>query len=171
MHTTHFIEKKGPPVRIHCYVDNQRLVNTVLEYAPVFEAYIEADPISASTAETLLNWLYQFSRKKKSSPFPIELLALDQVSPFRKEVFATLCKIPFGQVASYGEVAQKIGNEKASRAVGSACGRNPFPLIVPCHRVIAGDGSAGGFSLDFRIKRDLLAFEASASTKTHTQTT
>lgn len=166
MHTTHFIEKKGPPVRIHCFIADQRLVNTALEYAPFFEAHIEADPISTSTAEILLNWLHQFTRRNKSTPFPVELLALGQVSAFRKKVFATLCKIPFGQVASYGEVAQKIGNEKASRAVGTACGRNPFPLIVPCHRVIAGDGSVGGFSLDFRIKRDLLAFEASRPSKT-----
>ncbi len=161
MLTTHFIEKKGPPVRIHSYIENQRVVRTVLEYSPFFEAFIEADPISSSTTEVLFNWLHQFSRKKRREPFPFELLALTQVSPFRKEVFATLCKIPFGQVASYGEVARKIGNEKASRAVGSACGRNPFPLMVPCHRVIAGDGTTGGFSLDFRIKRDLLAFEAS----------
>ncbi|MBS0652110.1 MAG: MGMT family protein [Verrucomicrobia bacterium] len=161
MLTTHFIEKKGPPVRIHCFVENQRVAKTVLEYSPFFEAFIEADPVSSSTAKILLNWLHQFSRKKRSVPFPLELLAMDKVSPFRKEVFAALCQIPFGEVASYGEVARKIGNDKASRAVGSACGRNPFPLIVPCHRVIAGDGSAGGFSLDFRIKRDLLSFESS----------
>lgn len=161
MLTTHFIKKKGPPVRIHCFVENEQVVKTILEYSPFFEALIEADPVSSSTAKILLNWLHQFSRKKKSVPFPFELLALDKVSPFRKKVFVALCQIPFGEVASYGEVAKKIGNDKASRAVGSACGRNPFPLIVPCHRVIAGDGSAGGFSLDFRIKRDLLSFESS----------
>ncbi len=160
MLTTHLI-RKAPPVRIHCLVENQQVAKTVLEYSPLFEAFIEADSISSSTTKILLDWLHQFSQKKKSTPFPLELLAITQVSPFRKEVLAALCEIPFGQVASYGEVAKRIGNERASRAVGNACGRNPFPLLVPCHRVIAGDGSAGGFSLDFRIKRDLLSFEAS----------
>ena len=124
---------------------------------------IEADSLNCGGAKALLNWLHQFSRKKKLTPFPLHHLNLNHLSPFRKEVLIALCSIPFGEVISYKEVAKKIGNEKASRAVGNACGSNPLPLLIPCHRVIAGDGSLGGFSLDERIKRNLLAFEASST--------
>lgn len=161
MHSTHLVEKKGPPVRLRCILENQKVVKTTLEHFPFFEVLIEADPLSSTTGEALLKWLHQFSRKKQLAPFPLSYLDLDQLSPFQKVVLAHLSSIPFGEVASYKEVAQQVGNEKAARAVGSACGRNPFPLLIPCHRVIAGDGSPGGFSLDFRIKLDLLAFESS----------
>ncbi len=162
MNSTHFVEKKGPPIRIACSLENEKVVKTSIEHYPFFEALIEADPLSLQTAEILLNWLHQFSRKKKINAFPIQHLDIGHLSSFRKEVLSSLCLIPFGEVASYKEIAKRIGNEKASRAVGNACGNNPLPLLIPCHRVIAGDGSPGGFSLDFRIKRDLLAFEASA---------
>jgi methylated-DNA-[protein]-cysteine S-methyltransferase len=139
------------------------LIKTTLHYSPVFEAYVEADPASLSTACFVTDWLHRFL-SQENSPFPLALLDLARMTPFRKEVYAGLCKIPFGQVASYGEVANQIGHERASRAVGTACGRNPFPLLVPCHRVIASDGSLGGFSLDFRIKRALLDFESNNPT-------
>ena len=75
--------------------------------------------------------------------------------------------IPRGQTASYGEVARRIGRVGAARAVGGAVGRNPVGLLVPCHRVIAGDGSLGGYGVAMfggreaalAVKRDLLALE------------
>lgn len=68
-------------------------------------------------------------------------------------------KIPFGSTMSYQEVAQAAGSPRAARAVGGACNRNPFPLLVPCHRVIQANGKIGGFALDLEIKRRLLEFE------------
>ena len=68
-------------------------------------------------------------------------------------------KIPEGQVRSYAWVAKKIGCSKAARAVGQAVKKNPFPIVIPCHRVIASDGSIGGFSLGVKKKRKLLARE------------
>jgi methylated-DNA-[protein]-cysteine S-methyltransferase len=68
-------------------------------------------------------------------------------------------KIPFGETISYGEQARKVGKPKAYRAVGSANGKNPIPIIVPCHRVLASDGSLGGYSLGLSMKRRLLALE------------
>ena len=64
---------------------------------------------------------------------------------FQQQVWRELRKIPFGGTASYGEIAERIGNSKASRAVGMANGKNPIPIIVPCHRVIGKDGSLTGF--------------------------
>lgn len=156
---SYFVREEGPPIRIDCTIAQHRIIKTSLQHSRTFEACIESDEISSSTVKILTDWLERFLNKE-NLPFPEEQLDFSQVTPFRKEVYAALCTIPLGQVASYGEVAHMIGNEKASRAVGTACGRNPFPLLVPCHRVIASDGSLGGFSLDFRIKRNLLDFES-----------
>ncbi|MGD0880355.1 MAG: methylated-DNA--[protein]-cysteine S-methyltransferase [Acidimicrobiales bacterium] len=64
---------------------------------------------------------------------------------FQRRVWAQLCAIPYGETISYGELARRVGNPKAARAVGLANGRNPMAVIVPCHRVIAADGSLGGY--------------------------
>ncbi len=87
-------------------------------------------------------------------------LTLDpQGTPFQRRVWQELQRIPRGQAISYKELAHRVGNPKASRAVGQANGRNPIPLIIPCHRVIAADGSLGGFSSGLDRKRWLLRHE------------
>jgi O-6-methylguanine DNA methyltransferase len=92
-------------------------------------------------------------------------LALDDVpldlrgTPFQLRVWQELGKIPPGETVSYQELARRLGNPKAARAVGQACGANPLPLIVPCHRVIAANGTLGGFSSGLEHKRWLLAHE------------
>jgi methylated-DNA-[protein]-cysteine S-methyltransferase len=78
---------------------------------------------------------------------------------FQKQVWRALCEIRAGQTLSYGGVAERIGNPKAVRAVGGACGANPIPVLVPCHRVIAANDSLGGFSADMKWKRILLSRE------------
>ncbi|MQA99707.1 MAG: methylated-DNA--[protein]-cysteine S-methyltransferase [Actinobacteria bacterium] len=76
---------------------------------------------------------------------------------YAQRVLHELRKVPFGEVTSYGQLARRIGS--SPRAVGGAVGRNPIPIIVPCHRVLAGDGSLGGFSGGLDRKRALLAIE------------
>ena len=78
---------------------------------------------------------------------------------FQVSAWQAMRRIPFGRTISYGEQARSIGKPKAFRAVGSANGKNPIPIIVPCHRVLAGDGSLGGYSLGLAMKRKLLALE------------
>ena len=80
-------------------------------------------------------------------------------TPFQQRVWAALCRIPYGRTASYLEVAAAIGNEKACRAVGGANGRNPIPIIIPCHRVIGKSGKLVGFSSGLDIKTRLLELE------------
>lgn len=70
-----------------------------------------------------------------------------------------LLLIPFGKTISYQGLAELTGNPRAARAVGNACGSNPFTLVVPCHRVLAAGDRLGGYSLDESVKRRLLAFE------------
>jgi AraC family transcriptional regulator of adaptative response/methylated-DNA-[protein]-cysteine methyltransferase len=78
---------------------------------------------------------------------------------FQKSVWRELQRIPAGATRSYGEVARAIGRPKAFRAVAQACGANPVPVLVPCHRVIAGDGGLGGFTGGLHIKKALLGAE------------
>jgi len=86
-------------------------------------------------------------------------LDLERHATFRRKVWQQLQTIPYGRVRSYGWVARKIGKPLAARAVGGACGANPLPLIVPCHRVVAGNGSLGGFSGGLPVKKRLLRLE------------
>jgi len=78
---------------------------------------------------------------------------------FQKMVWRQLEKIPFGQLVSYGEIARVIGNPKASRAVGSANGKNPIAIIIPCHRVIGSDGNLTGYGGGLWRKEWLIEYE------------
>lgn len=78
---------------------------------------------------------------------------------FQRLVWDELLRIPAGATRSYAEIARAIGNPKATRAVAQACGANPLPILVPCHRVIAKDGTIGGYTGGLRIKRALLRAE------------
>ena len=80
---------------------------------------------------------------------------------FQKMVWTELKKIPFGETRTYQEIAIAIGKPKAARAVANACGKNPYPIIIPCHRVVRSDGTIGGFTGDGGIekKRQLLRQE------------
>lgn len=82
--------------------------------------------------------------------------------PFERDVWYALAEIPFGETASYGEIARLVGRPEAARAVGIACARNPLPLVVPCHRVIGTDGGLAGFGGGLALKRALLDFESAA---------
>lgn len=90
--------------------------------------------------------------------FDIELAA--KGTPFQHRVWEALLEIPFGETASYGEIAKAIGRAGAARAVGHANGSNPIALIVPCHRVIGSDGSLTGYGGGLPLKQALLAHEA-----------
>jgi len=80
-------------------------------------------------------------------------------SKFQRDVWQALRDIPVGKVATYKEIAASIGSPKAFRAVANACGANPMPIIVPCHRAIRSDGSIGGFALGDEMKKTLLKRE------------
>ncbi len=93
--------------------------------------------------------------------FPDEL-DLSGATPFQREVWEITRLIPYGETRSYTWVAEQIGKPGAVRAVGQALGRNPLPIIIPCHRVIASDGKLGGYSGGVKMKRHLLRLEATA---------
>ncbi len=86
-------------------------------------------------------------------------MAGKKLTPFTKKVYQAVLGIPLGEVRSYRWVAKKIGRPRAARAVGQALRHNPWPLIIPCHRVISGDGNLGGYSGGEKKKRTLLDLE------------
>lgn len=96
-----------------------------------------------------------FSGKRKVFDLPLNPKGTD----FQKKVWQALCKIPYGETFSYKKVAQKIGNEKACRAVGMANNKNPIAIIVPCHRVIGENGKLVGYAGGLDIKEKLLELE------------
>jgi O-6-methylguanine DNA methyltransferase len=106
-----------------------------------------------STTEAALKNIL-VSRKPKNLP-PLDLAGTE----FQKNVWNALRKISTGKTKSYGEIAQAIGKPKAVRAVGGACGANPIPVLIPCHRVLAANKKLGGFSGGLDWKRSLLKRE------------
>jgi methylated-DNA-[protein]-cysteine S-methyltransferase len=80
-------------------------------------------------------------------------------TPFQQAVWRMLLTVPFGETRSYQWLAEAVGRPKAARAVGQAVGKNPIPLIVPCHRIISADGSIGGYSCGIPVKKWLLQHE------------
>lgn len=99
--------------------------------------------------------LEYFAGKRKAFDLIFDIQGTD----FQKKVWAQLAKIPYGETASYSDIAQKIKNAKAVRAVGTANGRNPLSIIVPCHRVIAANGTLGGYAGGLPVKTRLLEIE------------
>jgi methylated-DNA-[protein]-cysteine S-methyltransferase len=99
-----------------------------------------------------------FSGRRVNFP---DKLDLSEATSFQREVWEAARQIPYGQTRSYVWVARQIGKPGAARAVGQALGRNPLPIIIPCHRVVASNGSLGGFSGGLEIKRFLLELERS----------
>ena len=88
-----------------------------------------------------------------------EKLDLTGGTDFQKKVWKAMLKIPFGETRSYGWLAQQAGGKNKARAAGAACGANPIPIIIPCHRVIKSDKTLGGFSSGLGNKKKLLAIE------------
>ena len=81
---------------------------------------------------------------------------------FDREVWHAVAAIPYGETVSYAEIARRVERPRAYRAVGAANGRNPIPIIIPCHRVVASDGGLGGYGGGLPLKRRLLELEARA---------
>jgi len=111
-------------------------------------------PLLAETKRQLLQY---FAGERRMFSLPLA----PEGTAFQKTVWEALCGIRYGETASYGEIACRIGNEKAARAVGMANNRNPIPIIIPCHRVIGKDGTLTGYAGGLPVKEKLLALEKS----------
>lgn len=117
-----------------------------------YDAFVRKNEITEKCCCELNEY---FEGKRKSFDVPLELHG----SPFSVKVWQALSSIPYGETASYKEIAVKAGSPKAFRAVGNANHKNPIPIIIPCHRVVSADGSIGGYAYPSAIKEKLLALE------------
>lgn len=111
-------------------------------------------------ASELLDWAQReleeyFAGRRKVFSVPLSI----SVTPFRERVYRALAEIPYSETRSYTEIARKIGNPNAARAVGMANHANPVPIILPCHRVIGADGRLTGYVGGLEIKQFLLELE------------
>lgn len=113
----------------------------------------EGDHPLLARAQAQLDEYFTGSRKRFDLPLA------PQGTPFQRQVWFALATIPYGQTRSYAQIAAQLQRPTATRAVGAANGRNPLPIVLPCHRVIGADGSLTGFSGGLPTKRFLLELE------------
>lgn len=109
-------------------------------------------PLLRATAHQLSEYL---AGRRRIFDLPLNPVGTE----FQHKVWDALLRIPFGETKSYAQVAAAVGCPRGARAVGGAVGKNPIPIIIPCHRVLAAGGKIGGFSLGLDMKRKLLNIE------------
>jgi methylated-DNA-[protein]-cysteine S-methyltransferase len=119
----------------------------------------KVDPEWRESAELVKEVIKQLRAYFAKELEVFDLTLAPEGTKFQQSVWSELCGIPYGETISYGELAKRVGNPKASRAVGAANGQNPIPIIIPCHRVIGSDGKLTGFGGGLPIKEKLLALE------------
>lgn len=112
----------------------------------------DAHPVLAAAATQLTEY---FAGDRQDFDLPLDLVGTD----FQKDAWRALASVPYGETTSYGEQAERIGRKGAFRAVGAANGKNPVPIVLPCHRIVGANGALTGFAGGLSIKQQLLALE------------
>ena len=123
--------------------------------------YPDANPGLHARIDSVIGLMERFLAGE-AVDFSLECIDLGLCGDFQRKVLQREFRIPRGRVMSYGGLAASLGHPRAARAVGTALARNPFPLIVPCHRTIQADGTLGGFGGGLKMKRALLEMEGVA---------
>lgn len=146
---------KGPCLFVCIRTSNTKILKISLALSNHFSSKIEG-PCDENLCRLIHKWLLAYQNHQELCELPLETSLL---TPFRKKVLMTLLKTSFGQTLSYKKLAERSLSPKASRAVGTTCKYNPFPLVVPCHRVICNNGQLGEYNGGIEIKKRLLLFE------------
>ena len=140
-----FVSLLGP---ITIFEEGGKIVSLLFSYSE----HSDSSPLLEKAKEEIEEY---FQGKRKTFDLPLDAKGTE----FQKRVWKELLDIRYGETLSYGEIGDRIGT-KAYRAIGNACGKNPIPILIPCHRVVGKD-NIGGFSLDLDLKRKLLDIERS----------
>jgi methylated-DNA-[protein]-cysteine S-methyltransferase len=145
------VGEDGALIRLHFVEGN---------YGPVLEEDLEDEGYAVEADESRTAAVRrELSEYANGNRLTFDVPLAFSGSGWQKAVWAELTRIPFGETRSYGEVADALGRPGAARAVGSANARNVLPVVVPCHRVIAADGTLGGFNGGLHLKERLLEHE------------
>ena len=149
-------------MNVHHYISPVGILEIKADDRAITEvSLLKNDPDTRQTStnplirETCIQLDDYFAGKRKKFDLPLSPKGTD----FQQTVWNQLQKIPYGQTISYSQLAKAINHPKACRAVGSANGKNPITIIIPCHRVIASTGGLGGYASGLEIKKQLLALE------------
>ena len=140
-----FVSLLGP---ITIFEEGGKIISLLFSYSE----YSDSSPLLEKAKEEIEEY---FQGKRKTFGLPLDAKGTE----FQKRVWKELLDIRYGETLSYGEIGDRIGT-KAYRAIGNACGKNPIPILIPCHRVVGKD-NIGGFSLGLDLKRKLLDIERS----------
>ncbi len=149
----------GPEIEVLIVPCKKTVFRVLLKESLVFSVsfFTHLDPF---LEKNILLWLTAYGNKKTS---PLHFLPKQILPAFSAKMLTTLSEVPFGALISYQDLAVGGGNPLASRAAGTFCRKNPFPLLIPCHRIITSSGHLGGFAFGLSIKKTLLAFEGNSS--------
>lgn len=118
----------------------------------------EAEPEAALLRRAAGELAEYFAGERQSFTVPVRAEGTD----FQRGVWKALCRIPYGETRTYGEIAREVGSPRGARAVGMACNRNPVMLLIPCHRVVGSNGKLVGFAGGIAMKEALLQLEQTA---------
>jgi len=137
---------------LRIYLPNEVISEQIIQNQYPNEDFVEKKSRFKDTVSQLAEY---FNGKRKVFTINTRI----ETSPFYKKTLVEVSKIPYGKTVSYSQIAQKLNNPKATRAVGTANARNPLPIIIPCHRIIAKNGKLGGYAGGLKMKKYLLDFE------------
>ncbi|CAN5552779.1 methylated-DNA--[protein]-cysteine S-methyltransferase [soil metagenome] len=149
--TLYFATLASPVGQLLLTSDGERLTGLQLDVVPSDDLIPDAKPLRSAIQQLQA----YFAGELRKFDLPLNAAG----TAFQRTVWKQLCKVPYGKTASYRDIAAKIANPLAVRAVGSANGRNPIAIVVPCHRIIAADGTLGGYSGGLWRKEWLLNHE------------
>lgn len=163
----YYTSLRSPIGRLHIAATGAGLVRVSFDqseasFVAELSRRLKADVVkSADRMSTVVAQLEAyFAGRLRTFDLPIDERLM---RPFQRSVLTAARSVPAGQVVSYGEIARRIGRPQASRAVGQALGRNPIPIIIPCHRVVSSSGGLGGYTGGLKIKKRLLKMEGAYS--------
>jgi methylated-DNA-[protein]-cysteine S-methyltransferase len=153
-------KKRGPEIKVQFFVNEKGITKVNLlssMRSDGLEYEIIGERSSRHVIDLVEKWMEAYSKGRQ--PKVVLPIVLDGLPPYTTRVLSILRDLPLGVTLTYQELAEVTDNPLGARAVGNACARNPCPLIIPCHRVLAKGGRLGGFSGGLDIKRILLNFE------------
>jgi len=161
--TIHYASLSAPIGRVLVAVGDAGIVRVRFRqseaaFVAELERQLGVRPVrsASQTADVVAQLRAYFAGRRRRFDVPVDL---SHVTPFVRRVLTATMEVPAGNLVSYGDIARRIGQPRGSRAVGQALGRNPIPIVIPCHRVVASGGGIGGYGGGLAMKKRLLRLE------------